>query len=99
MMFADFKDQMFKRSTEGRKYSKEIILRTTFFLSKRQVDMLFYLNTRFSDNKSCFFVVVVVVVLFLSFTFQKLGRSGDGKETKYFIGMALPILMKKIICT
>ena len=36
------KVQIHKQSTEGRKYSKEIMLRTIFFISKRQADMLFF---------------------------------------------------------
>ena len=39
MLFANIKYQMHKQSTEGKKYSKEMVLNS--FSYKRQADMLF----------------------------------------------------------
>ena len=84
MMFATIKDQMHKlnRSTEGRKSSKETILRATFFLVKDRLMCFFYLKTRFSNSKSVFF-------FYFSKNWGRSGHSGDGNEALYCGGLKL----------
>ena len=43
MMFANIKDQMHKRSSQGREYSKEIILKNNLSLVKDR--LICFLNT------------------------------------------------------